>query len=135
MNGLFSAGTEIILIFAVIIAAFIALVVNFISTIKNYRKQIDDMPDVPEKDELLHEPDAKNAVVLSKRTDGHYEGSHLQPKYINDYYVTFMIDGEKETEYSVFEEAYDRIFVGQSGTLITVNGEFFDFGDGEEITE
>lgn len=135
MNGLFSAGTEIILIFAVIIAAFIALVVNFISTIKNYRKQIDDTPDVPEEDELLHEPDAKNAVVLSKRTDGHYEGSHLQPKYINDYYVTFMIDGEKETEYSVFEESYDRIFVGQSGTLITVNGEFFDFGDGEEITE
>lgn len=134
MNELFSADTEIILVFAVIIAAFIAFVVNFISTIKNYRKQIDNMPDVPEE-ELLPEPDVKNAVVLSKRTDGHYEGSHLQPKYINDYYVTFMIDGEKETEYSVFEEAYDIIAVGQSGTLITVDGKFFDFGDGEDITE
>ena len=37
-------------------------------------------------------------------------------------------------EYDVPQELFDYINIGQRGTLATVDGEFFDFGDGEEIS-
>ncbi len=49
------------------------------------------------------------------------------------YSVQFLTDSGETVEYSVPEELYDYITIGQKGILATVDGEFFDFGDGEEI--
>ena len=49
------------------------------------------------------------------------------------YCVQFLTEDNQRVEYSVPEELYDYIFIGQKGVLATVDGEFFDFGDGEEI--
>jgi len=74
------------------------------------------------------------ATVISKRQDGHYEGSHKFPQYINDYYITFVTKKNKTIELKVEKAFFDEINIGTTSTLITQNGEFFDFTDGE-ITE
>ena len=74
------------------------------------------------------------ATVISKRQDGHYEGSHKFPQYINDYYITFVTKKNKTIELKVKKAFFDEIDIGTTSTLITQNGEFFDFSDGE-ITE
>ncbi len=66
-------------------------------------------------------------IVMHKKTGGKYGGHTLA------YNVTFLT-GENETVvYTVPQELFDYINIGQRGTLATINGEFFDFGDGEEI--
>ena len=70
-------------------------------------------------------------TVLSKREDGHYEGSHKYPEFVSDYYVTLVTEKNKTIELKVTKRFYDRIVVGKTSTLVTQNGEFFDFSDGE----
>jgi hypothetical protein len=43
--------------------------------------------------------------------------------------VAFLTDDEIDIEYTVSQEVFDRIAVDQVGVLVTVNGNFFDFGD------
>lgn len=50
------------------------------------------------------------------------------------YTAQFLTDSGKTVEYSLPEELYDYINIGQKGVLATVDGEFFDFGDGEKIS-
>ena len=47
--------------------------------------------------------------------------------------VGFLTDDEIDIEYTVSQEVFDRIAVDQVGVLVTVNGSFFDFGDGESV--
>ncbi len=49
------------------------------------------------------------------------------------YTVQFLTDSGEITEHSVPAELYDYITIGQKGILATVDGEFFDFDNGEEI--
>ena len=49
------------------------------------------------------------------------------------YYVTFLTDDGETKEYTVSEEMYQKCTPNATGTLVTVDGKFFDFGDGEEI--
>ena len=78
--------------------------------------------------------DSVNAVVLEKdivmhkSMDGKFGGHKLF------YNVKFLTAGNETVVYSVPQELFDYISIGQRGTLATVDGEFFDFGDGEEIS-
>lgn len=47
--------------------------------------------------------------------------------------VAFLTEDEIDVEYTVSKEIFDRIAVDQVGVLVTVNGNFFDFGDGESV--
>ncbi len=77
--------------------------------------------------------EAVDAVVLSKRIDGEWTGGFQTPQYETGYFVSFLTDDGKTKEYRVGEELFQTITEGQSSTLVTVNGVFFGFGDGEEI--
>lgn len=44
------------------------------------------------------------------------------------YGVQFLTEDNQTVEYSVPEELYDYIYIGQKGVLATVDGKFFDFG-------
>ena len=66
-------------------------------------------------------------IVMHKKSDGKYGGHTLI------YNVTFLTSGNETVVYSVPQELFDYINIGQRGTLATIDGEFFDFGDGEEI--
>ena len=78
------------------------------------------------------------ARVLSKRRSDYYK-TELRipqlPALVNEFYITFETEDNKTTEFPVRQEIYEDITEGQEGTLVTVNGNFFDFGDGEEIEE
>ena len=80
--------------------------------------------------------DAVNAVVLSK--DILMEKNVVSPEKIVRthkliYNVRFSTEIRDIVEYDVPQELFEKIFVGQKGILATIDGEFFDFGDGEEI--
>lgn len=127
-----TAKEHFVLVFFVflVICMFVMIIKSFVS----FRKSLDDIPEQSD-DKSLTKPEATTAKVISKRIDKHYEGSYKMPDFVEDYYITFLTENGVETELSVFVEVFDAITVGQEGTLVTLNGKFFDFGDGEEITE
>jgi hypothetical protein len=76
-----------------------------------------------------------DAKVLKKRIHVYYENQINIPLSKTEYWIMFQIrDGEKK-EFMVPQELFERTNEGQDGTLVTTNGQFFDFGDGEEIKE
>ena len=75
----------------------------------------------------------KKAIVLEKRKDFYYVSNLNIPKSQEDFFATFLIENKEKREFQIREDIYERIEQGQQGTLITVNGNFFDFGDGEEV--
>ena len=74
----------------------------------------------------------KKAIVLEKRKDFYYVSNLNIPKSQEDFFATFLIENKEKREFLIREDIYERIEQGQQGTLVTVNGNFFDFGDGEE---
>ncbi len=57
----------------------------------------------------------------------------MLPKRVDEYYVTFLNEDGEEKEYLVSEEFFYNVTKDEKGTLITVNGNFFDFGDGIDV--
>ncbi len=88
-------------------------------------------------EEILSEPDpeplGEYARVIGKRMEEGYGGTPKMPHYKLTFIVTFVTDGGETKEFSVSEETYSRLNEHQAGMLITIDGNFFDFGDGEEI--
>ena len=78
------------------------------------------------------------AKVLLKKKGGYYQSELSMPalpKWIDEQTVVFQTENGEEVEYPVRLEVFVRLEEGQEGTLVTVNGNFFDFGDGEDVTE
>jgi len=92
------------------------------------RKQIEE--------EYAKEPEYEfiNARVLTKSSSSYY-ASFRQPKLITECKVVFLTETGEEKEFFVSKEFYQSIEENQEGTLVTVNGNLFDFGDGQEIEE
>ena len=92
------------------------------------RKQIEE--------EYAKEPEYEfvKARVLTKKASSYY-ASFRQPKRIDECKVVFLTETGEEKEFFVSKEFYQSIEENQEGTLVTVNGNFFDFGDGQEIEE
>ena len=88
-------------------------------------------------EEILSEPEpepfAEYARVIGKRMEEGYGGTPKMASYKLSFVITFMTDGGETKEFFVSEETYARISEHQAGMLITMDGNFFDFGDGEEI--
>ena len=118
----------LILILAIFVVMFAALAIGG-KKAKKQQEAIDE--------EILSEPTpepfAEYARVVSKRMEESYGGTPKMPRYKLMFIVTFLTDGGETKEFSVSEETYGRINEHQAGMLITIDGNFFDFGDGEEI--
>ena len=54
---------------------------------------------------------------------------------MSSYFVTFFTEDGETVEYSVPKELFLAIEKGQESTLVTVDSQFFDFGDGEDAPE
>ena len=76
-----------------------------------------------------------DATVKTKRIYKKFVGgvSVTTPVSIFQYFATFKLDNEEEVEYEIGQELYEKIAEGQIGTLVILNGNFFAFGDGEDI--
>lgn len=91
------------------------------------------------KEEMWNEPIAEpqtefiHARILQKQINSHYyKGLHL-PMNVTSYVLVFETEDGNTLEFTVPEEFFVKTEEGQEGTLVTVNGTFFDFGDGEDI--
>ncbi|MBQ8288173.1 MAG: hypothetical protein IJX76_05305 [Clostridia bacterium] len=76
-------------------------------------------------------PVAVNAVVLSKSFKSRVEGTR-SPRQVSEYTVTFRTEDGETAEYAVPQEIFMTIEEGQESTLVTIDGQFFDFSDGED---
>ncbi|MBQ3221154.1 MAG: hypothetical protein IJB34_04255 [Clostridia bacterium] len=75
------------------------------------------------------------ATVQEKRIYEKFEQgvSRVTPIGVFHFFATFQLENGETVEYELERESYEKITEGQTGTLVLVNGNFFDFGDGEEI--
>ncbi|MBR2646266.1 MAG: DUF2500 family protein [Clostridia bacterium] len=84
--------------------------------------------------EYEKEPEYKfvKAQVLSKEKEAYYVGIKLS-KLVEEYYIHFLTEDGDEMGLRVRQDVFEKIEEGQEGTLVTVNGNFFDFGDGVDV--
>lgn len=134
----FSNNSELLILTVIIGAVIIAIGIFVMATLRNaadpskYQKEkYEALEDETEETET----DTIGAVVLSKEMTGYWSGCAKTPHYNDCYLVTFLTDEGDKREYSVSKETFDSIYEGQASTLVTVDGEFFAFEDGEEIMD
>lgn len=97
---------------------------------------VDDDTD-PDADEgwTPPEPEAFPARIVDMRVVTGNVGGNKRPKTGVSFLVTFLTDDGARTEYPVPEELYVTLDVDQTGTLVLLNGGFFDFGAGDAYDE
>lgn len=94
----------------------------------------DDTDDDLDTDDawVMPEPESYPARVVDMRVVTGNVGGNKRPKTGVSFLVTFLTNDGKRTEYPVPEELYVTLDIDQTGTLVILNGGFFDFGSGEE---
>ena len=78
----------------------------------------------------------KQAKITAMRNHVYYQqnlGFPQMPQKVDEYYVTFLNEDGEEKEYLVSQEFFYNVVKDEEGTLVTVNGNFFDFGDGIDV--
>lgn len=127
MSEIFDSGVWIV--FLGLLAMLVWLIKTIIDSHK-YNKKL-----MKELEEPIEEAPAVGigARVMSKRTDILRGGSYRMPSHRVGFYITFLTDDGKTVEHEVGQDVYGRCDLYQTGTLVTINGEFFDFGKGEDI--
>ena len=150
MNDLSFLTTD--LIFTLIFAALVVGFVIFLAiSVSRSKKKGTAEEDVPEEAEILEEdteadpdtdadadedwtppaPEAFPARIVDMRVVTGNVGGSKRPKTGVSFLVTFLTDDGERTEYPVPEELYVTLDVDQTGTLVLLNGGFFDFGAGD----
>lgn len=119
------------IVFIIIVAgAFVGSIAIIIWTfIKNNNQIKNYNPEELSPSELL----VKKAEVISKHTEILKKGSYKNPSHDLVYCMVFKIENNKIEEYSVPVEIFEKYQPHNTGNLITINGCFFDFGDGTDL--
>lgn len=148
------------LIFTLIFAALVVGFVIFLAiSVSRSKKKGTAEEDIPEEAETLEEdpdpdtdvdddtdpdadegwtppePEAFPARIVDMRVVTGNVGGNKRPKTGVSFLVTFLTDDGARTEYPVPEELYVTLDVDQTGTLVVLNGGFFDFGAGDAYDE
>lgn len=112
-----------------IVLGLVGLIGTCKTLIKERRKQLKELISESEP-----EPIGIGARVIGKRTEISYNGIKI-PEHSIIYFVSFLTDNGEDKEYSVTMDIYNRLSEHDTGTLITINDNFFDFGKGEIVKE
>ena len=150
MNDLSFLTTDLIftLIFAALVVGFVIFLAISVSRSKKKGTAEEDVPEeaeIPEEDTEADpdtdtdadegwtppEPEAFPARIVDMRVVTGNVGGSKRPKTGVSFLVTFLTDDGSRTEYPVPEELYVTLDVDQTGTLVLLNGGFFDFGAGD----
>lgn len=118
------------MLIAVLIAFSIFLIGYMIRGYFKSKRERDNY-DIPE-DELTDDLNVEQAKVAAKREANEWSGTKL-PEYHLGLYMTFIKEDGTLIEYHVSKEIYLKYNISDTATLVTVNGRFLDFGDGEDI--
>ena len=73
------------------------------------------------------------ATIKSKRVYKKFVGEVRMQRSVYEYFVTFALKNGEEIEYAVGANWYEKMEQGDVGTLVVINGNFFSFGEGEDI--
>lgn len=92
---------------------------------KKWKKQAQDEEIEKQKREESPERKELKATVISKRILDSYEG-FIVSRYVLDFLVGFQTENGA-VEFSVTQEFFDKITENDTGILITINGELYDF--------
>ena len=122
-------SVDIILI--IIGVVFVVLVIVGFYDWYQRRKMYEKLDDPIEESPAV----AIGAVVMSKRANIQNMGGPKYPHSTLCCYATFSTDAGEMVEYSIPQEVYNSVKENNYGTLVTVEGKFFAFGDGEVINE
>ena len=144
MNDLSFLTTDLIftLIFAALVVGFVIFLAISVSRSKKKGTAEEDVPEEdteadPDTDADADEgwtppePEAFPARIVDMRVVTGNVGGSKRPKTGVSVLVTFLTDDGSRTEYPVPEELYVTLDVDQTGTLVLLNGGFFDFGAGD----
>ena len=150
MNDLSFLTTDLIftLIFAALVVGFVIFLAISVSRSKKKGTAEEDVPEeaeIPEEDTEADpdtdtdadegwtppEPEAFPARIVDMRVVTGNVGGSKRPKTGVSFLVTFLTDDGERTEYPVPEELYVTLDLDQTGTLVLLNGGFFDFGAGD----
>jgi hypothetical protein len=154
MSDLSFLTTDLIftLIFAALVVGFVIFLA--ISVSRSKKKGTAEEP-IPEEAEIFEEnteadpdadddtdegwtppePEAFPARIVDMRVVTGNVGGSKRPKTGVSFLVTFLTDDGSRTEYPVPEELYVTLDLDQTGTLVLLNGGFFDFGAGDAYDE
>ena len=151
MSDLSFLTTDLIftLVFAALVVGFVIFLAISVSRSKKKGTAEEDVPEEaetpdedteadpdtdPDADEswMPPEPEGFPARVVDMRVVTGNVGGNKRPKTGVSFLVTFLTDDGKRTEYPVPEELYVTLDIDQTGTLVILNGGFFDFGAGDE---
>ena len=129
VNAVIDRDLFFLIIFLAFLAVFFVIIFIQSSLIRKKQTKIDE--------QIFSEPDpepvSEYARITAKRMEEAYSGTPKMPKYKLLYIVTFLTDDNDIKEFSVSEETFNRLSEQQTGMLITIDSNFFDFGNGEEI--
>ena len=107
--------------------------------LKAFLKKVEESLETDEPMYQMEEPFTEyfESTVKSKRIYERFVNgvSWTTPVGRFQYFVTFLLENGEEREYEVEPDTYEKMEDGQTGLLVLVNGNFFAFGDGEEIEE
>ena len=146
MSDLSFLTTDLIftLIFAALVVGFVIFLAISVSRSKKKGTAAESIPEEaetpdedteadPDADEgwMPPEPEAFPARIVDMRVVTGNVGGSKRPKTGVSFLVTFLTDDGNRTEYPVPEELYVTLDVDQTGTLVILNGGFFDFGAGD----
>ena len=121
------------LFFILVILSIPALVIGHYISLHKKNKQLMD-----EMEQPVNIPDVDSVYATVLKKDVAMEKNVVTPEKIVHshrlvYGVQFLTEDNKTVEYDVSADLYDELYPGQKGILATVNGQFFDFGHGENI--
>lgn len=114
---------------ALIVLGSVGFARIIIKSIKEHRRQLKELVSDYETGTI-----GIKARVIGKRTEISYKGIKI-PEHNIVYIVSFLTYNGESKEYSVTKDIYNSISEDDTGTLVTINDNFFDFGNGEEIIE
>ena len=122
------AIVSVMVLFAVFIVPIALLV------FKEEKKQAESEP----SEDALQEPAGTRFVrarVLQKKINHYYYKGLNLPKNESSFVLVFETEEGETEEYPVPQEFFMQTEEGQEGTLVTINGMFFDFGEGQDISD
>lgn len=111
-----------------LVLGVIGLLCYVINALGQTKREIAKMED---EEFVLPEGVFRRATVLKKKAELVFIKNSKTGKHERVFEVTFLVDGNEET-YPVEQAWFDRLYEGQTSTLVTVNGNFFAFEEGEE---
>ncbi len=121
--------------FMLVIIILFLLVIVLVKDTVNRRKRNRQLAEEMEQPVLLPEVNGVYAVITAKDVvmeKGYFPDSPYRTHRLN-YILSFLMDEGDTVSYNVPSELYEYVYTGQKGILATIDGEFFDFGSGEDI--